>query len=95
MASKTENINGESLWAQIDARLAESDKKPDDKNEAARRSYRWVVDAIVPIALTLVAGVGVLLPESLTREARIALFTFALATILWSTTKLNAAYVAL
>ena len=95
MATKTENVNGESLWARIDARLAESDKKPDDKKAAARRSYRWVVDAIVPISMTIVAGIGVLLPESLTREARIALFTFALATILWSTTKLNAAYVAL
>ena len=96
MASKTENINSESLWTQIDARLEKSDKQSGDKKDAvAGRSYRWVVDAILPIALTLVAGIGVMLPESLTREARIALFTFALATILWSTTKLNAAYVAL
>ena len=91
MAGKTENINGGSLWAQIDARLAESDKQPDGKGAIARRSYRWVVDAILPISMTIVAGVGVMLPESLSREARIALFTFALATILWSTTKLNAA----
>ena len=95
MVSETKNMNGESLWARIDARLAESDKKTDNKKDAAPRNYRWVVDAILPISMTIVAGIGVLLPESLTREARIALFTFALATILWSTTKLNAAYVAL
>jgi len=69
MAGKTENINGGSLWAQIDARLAESDKQPDGKGALAARGFRWVVDAILPIALTIVAGVGVLLPESLTREA--------------------------
>ncbi len=96
MASKTENINGESLWAQIDARLSKSDKQSGERKDViAERSYRWVVDAILPISMTIVAGIGVMLPESLTREARIALFTFALATILWSTTKLNAAYVAL
>ena len=95
MASKTENINGGSLWAQIDARLAESDKQPDDKGAFKARSYRWVVDAILPIAMTIVVGIGVMLPAALTREARIALFCFALATILWSTTKLNAAFVAL
>lgn len=96
MASETKNITGESLWAQVDARLEKSDKQPDDKKGVlAARGFRWVVDAILPISMTLVVGIGVMLPESLTREARIALFTFALATILWSTTKLNAAYVAL
>jgi len=96
MASKTENINGESLWAQIDERLSKNDKQSGERKDViAERSYRWVVDAILPISMTIVAGIGVMLPESLTREARIALFTFALATILWSTTKLNAAYVAL
>ena len=96
MASKTENINGESLWAQIDERLSKNDKQSGERKDViAERSYRWVVDAILPISMTIVAGIGVMLPESLPREARIALFTFALATILWSTTKLNAAYVAL
>ncbi|MDQ3131531.1 MAG: SLC13 family permease, partial [Acidobacteriota bacterium] len=84
MASKTENINGESLWAHIDARLAESDKKPDGEGAFSGRSYRWVVDAILPVAMTLVVGIGVMLPADLSREARIALFCFALATILWS-----------
>lgn len=60
-----------------------------------RRRFRWVVDAMLPLALTVVAGVAVLLPATLPGEARVALFGFALAAILWSTTKLNAAYVAL
>jgi len=50
---------------------------------------------MLPLALSVTAGVAVLLPASLPYEARVALFAFALATILWSTTKLNAAYVAL
>ena len=50
---------------------------------------------MLPLALAVVAGVAVLLPATLPGEARVALFGFALATILWSTTKLNAAYVAL
>ena len=54
-----------------------------------------MVDAVLPLALAVVAGVAVLLPATLPGEARVALFGFALATILWSTTKLNAAYVAL
>ncbi len=96
MASETKNLENSSLWAQIDARLAESEKQSAEKIGAlTRRSFRWVIDAILPISMTIAAGIGVMLPESLNREARIALFTFALATILWSTTKLNAAYVAL
>ena len=44
MASKTENINGESLWAQIDARLSKSDKQSGERKDViAERSYRWVV----------------------------------------------------
>ncbi len=95
MASETKNLEITSLWAQIDARLAESNKQPDDKGAFSARGFRWVVDAILPIAMTIVVGIGVMLPASLTHEARIALFCFALATILWSTTKLNAAFVAL
>lgn len=54
-----------------------------------------MVDAMLPLALIVVAGVAVLLPATLPGEARVALFGFAVATILWSTTRLNAAYVAL
>nr|WP_207955982.1 SLC13 family permease [Rubrobacter marinus] len=54
-----------------------------------------MVDAMLPLALSIVAGIAVLLPASLPYEARVALFIFALAAILWSTTKINAAYVAL
>lgn len=50
---------------------------------------------MLPLALAVVAGIAVLLPATLPAEARVALFGFALATILWSTTKINAAYVAL
>lgn len=41
------------------------------------------------------AGIAVLLPSSLPSQARLSLFAFALAVILWSTTSLNAAYIAL
>ncbi len=59
------------------------------------RRFRWVVDAMLPLAMTITAAIGVLLPTSLPTAARIALFAFALAVILWSTTSINAAYVAL
>ncbi|MGH8887567.1 MAG: SLC13 family permease [Egibacteraceae bacterium] len=56
---------------------------------------RWVADAMLPLALLIVAGVAVLLPASLDSKARLALFAFAVAAILWSTTSFNPAYVAL
>ena len=59
------------------------------------RPLRWVVDAALPLALTLTAGISVLLPTSLPTEGRLALFAFIIAAILWSTTSINAAYVAL
>ncbi|VEP14133.1 Citrate transporter [Hyella patelloides LEGE 07179] len=59
------------------------------------RPFRWVVDATLPLALTLTAGIAVLLPTSLPTEGRLALFAFIVAAILWSTTSINAAYVAL
>ncbi|MDJ0596076.1 MAG: SLC13 family permease [Pleurocapsa sp. MO_226.B13] len=59
------------------------------------RPLRWVVDAALPLALTLTAGVAVLLPTSLPTEGRLALFAFIVAAILWSTTSINSAYVAL
>lgn len=79
---------GTSLWERVDTR-----RQPDAPVQSRR--LRWVVDAMLPLALTVVAGIAVLLPETLPAQARVALFGFALATILWSTTKINAAYVAL
>jgi len=92
MASGTKNINGESLWARIDALEA---KERAALERRATRRLRWVVDAILPLALTITAGVGVLLPLSLPAQARWSLWAFIFAVILWSTTKINAAYIAL
>lgn len=80
---------GPSVWAPFDARR---DQKPP---ATAGRRLRWVVDAVLPLALTTMAAIGVLLPTTLATDGRLALFAFALAIILWSTTPLNAAYVAL
>ncbi len=77
-----------SLWERADARRVPA-------APTGRRRFRWIVDAMLPLALITTAGVAVLLPASLPDEARLALFGFALAAILWSTTKINAAYVAL
>jgi anion transporter len=84
-----------SLWERVDRRRTRRRTARRVEPPPAQRRFRWVVDAILPFALTVVAGVAVLLPPSLPTEARLALFAFALATILWSTTKLNSAYVAL
>jgi anion transporter len=88
-ASSRKRLDATSIWS-----LTES-KRPPSKAPPRQRRLRWVVDAVVPLALTLVAGIAVLLPSALPTEARLSLFAFALAVILWSTTSLNAAYVAL
>ncbi|MDQ3688232.1 MAG: anion permease [Acidobacteriota bacterium] len=85
----------ESLWARIDARQQEQAQHAKKKSGVTARDYRWVVDAILPLSLTIAVTIGVLLPTTLPAEARVALFAFALAAILWATTSLNAAYVAL
>ena len=64
---------------------------------ATARRFRWVADASVPLVLVLVllASVAVLVPAGLSPDGRVALWAFAVAVILWSTTGLNAAYVSL
>jgi anion transporter len=79
-----------SLWARMDAR-----RSPAATHARPRRKFRWVVDAALPLTLMVVAAIAVLLPGTLPAPARMALWTFALAVILWSTTGINAAYVAL
>lgn len=88
------STHGTGLWERVDARRGDP-AVAKDSPPASPRSFRWVVDAMLPLALMVVAGVAVLLPATLPGEARVALFGFAAATILWSTTELNAAYVAL
>ncbi|URD50167.1 SLC13 family permease [Chroococcidiopsis sp. CCNUC1] len=88
-AGSKERLGTTSIWSRIES------KRPLPKTHPRQRRFRWVVDAVLPLALTLIAGIAILLPSSLPTEARLSLFAFALAVILWSTTTLNAAYVAL
>lgn len=88
-ASPTPRPKQESLWTRF-----EDNQSPTITRPRARK-FRWIVDAVLPLALTTVAAIAVLLPGSLPNSARLALFAFALAVILWSTTSINAAYVAL
>lgn len=78
---------GGGLWA-----LAE---EPPRARRPRPRSYRWVVDVVPTLALVVALAAVVLLPSGLTYAARAALFAFGLAVILWTTTSLNAAFVAL
>jgi anion transporter len=73
----------------------ENKRSPTTTTAPRKRQFRWVVDIVLPLTLTLVTGIALLLPGSLETEARLSLFAFAVAVILWSTTSLNAAYVAL
>ena len=60
-----------------------------------RHRFRWVIDAILPLSLIIIAAIAVHLPASLPDPARPAVFAFLLAVILWSTTSITADYVAL
>lgn len=87
--SVPENVRQTSIWKQFDTqRVAKTRPRKS-------RQFRWVVDAAQPLALTVTAAIAVLLPDSLSTEARLALFAFLLAAILWVTTSINAAYIAL
>ncbi|HEY9695579.1 MAG TPA: SLC13 family permease [Oculatellaceae cyanobacterium] len=87
-ASNTAKSSKESIWTRFEAKQVTA-KKP------RPRRFRWVVDAALPLALTITAGIAVLLPASLPIQARLALFAFILAAILWSTTSISADYIAL
>ncbi len=60
-----------------------------------QRPYRWVVNAAVPMAFSIIAAVIVFLPPAMDTGARIVLFVFSLAVIFWTATGFNGAYVAL
>lgn len=92
-------ITGEKrrLWEQVDERRRERRhrRRAPEPEAPERKESRRLSRFALPVGLAAVAGTAVLLPEELSSEGRVALFGFALATILWSTTKLNSAYVAL
>lgn len=77
------------LWAPLDARSAAAGPPK------ARRSLRWVVSAVPVCVLLAALGLAVALPGNLETEARLTLFGFGAAVILWSMSALNSAYVAL
>jgi anion transporter len=78
-----------SLWALVDGRSTP------DPPRGRHRSWRWAIGAVPVLALLAALGIGVMMPATLTGQARLALFGFGLAVVLWSLTTLNAAYVAL
>ena len=77
-----------SLWA-----LADAQRRPAVAH--ARPRFRWVVGAIPVLVLLSALALAVLLPAGITWPARLALFAFGSAAILWTLTSINAAYVAL
>lgn len=86
--NSTIKLNQRSIWTSFEP------KKPPSPRPSVRR-FRWVVNAVIPLALTFTAAIAVLLPTGLPLNGRLALFAFLLAAILWSTTSINADYIAL
>ena len=96
--------NPASLWGRFDrvslagndskGRAASTVKRPFG-SRFHRQHFRWVIDAILPLTLVIIAAIAVHLPVSLPDPARPAVFAFLLAVILWSTTSIAADYVAL
>lgn len=58
-------------------------------------SFHWVVGAMPVLVLMVALSLAVFLPRDVEEPARLALFAFGAAAILWTFTKFNAAYVAL
>ena len=84
-----------SIWTRFDTQRSLAAEKASKKPHPPKRRFRWVVDAVLPLSLTVIAAIGIALPPSLPTPARLALFAFILAAILWSTTSISADYIAL
>lgn len=93
-----------SLWDWFDAKHSQQLTHGESSTSAVRRMaitilrrqwFRWVVDAALPFAMAIMAGIAVQLPTSLPDPARLVLFAFLFAVILWSTTSISADYIAL
>ncbi len=62
-----------------------------NNNDTPKVKSSWVL----PVALIVIVEIVLLLPSSLTMEAKWSLFGFCSAIILWTTTTINSAYIAL
>jgi anion transporter len=103
-APTSTELDQESIWSRFDNRRSLQDNAQLSSNNTVKRErtpilrrqwFRWVIDAALPLAMTIIAGVAVQLPTSLPDPARIVLFAFLFAVILWSMTSISADYVAL
>lgn len=56
---------------------------------------RWSTKSLLAIFLTAISSVVVFLPDGLSIQGRLTIFVFLLTVIFWSTTKINAGYIAL
>ncbi len=79
------------LFAPVEAARARERRPPRPR----ARDFRWVVGALPVMVLMVVLSLAVFLPRDVDTPARLALFAFGAAAILWTFTRLNAAYVAL
>ena len=62
-----------------------------NNNDTPKVKSSWVL----PVTLIVIVEIVLLLPSSLTMEAKWSLFGFCSAIILWTTTTINSAYIAL
>nr|MDZ8170204.1 SLC13 family permease [Nostoc sp. CmiSLP01]MDZ8288595.1 SLC13 family permease [Nostoc sp. ChiSLP01] len=60
-----------------------------------RQLSRWQPKLLLALFLTSISGVTVFLPDGLSIQGRLTVFIFAVTVILWSTTSINAGYIAL
>ena len=94
----------DSIWSRFDVNRSpqippgkppKSAAKPVARTIFHRQWFRWVVDAALPLTMIIISGIAVQLPTSLPNQARLVLFAFSVAVILWSMTSISADYVAL
>lgn len=79
------------LFAPVEAARARERRAPRPR----ARDFGWVVGALPVMVLMVALSLAVFLPREVDTPARLALFAFGAAAILWTFTRLNAAYVAL
>ncbi len=79
------------LFAPVEAARARNARPP----RTRARDFGWVIGAMPVLVLMVALSLAVFLPREVEAPARLSLFAFGAAAILWTFTRLNAAYVAL